>query len=509
MGDLIDTLGNRAAGELIRADDWNALVAATDDLKHEVESSVTELKGLIQDLSDSVDARLTDLDQRHERLRTDVEPLLRNLRVTMETTKTHFAVGELAEITAIVTDLKGAPLDLSDAAARPWVDFVTVWGRLKPVGGSDALAGVGERTLSVRVDPQGRARVRLQAEAADGLDDSTEDDFAAALQTVLPATSKSVAQSIVSATTPAEAKSAGAFALMTTQYERRSAPSFQKYVDSYYVKNASRISGKVGIGFSELWHDYRSVVLAFVKPDSDPLTPDASLGGSTVQVRWRDWIGPWILHDYLDPGRIRDQVGSLRDRFVPKITDDFSQSLGLFKIEIDEFVRPIGLVGKLADYKIVSEAIDGVTVPGQPPPFFTSLTQAVQQAVTMQQSIETSQVSTVGAPEHKVAFEALTGTSARSDAKISTLESKVSEVEAGFSTVGQDVAKVRRDVGTLGGRVDVAISQSIGQLDSKIETVKSQINQVEKLYPEPVKEKLLEFNRRLVEVDSIKAHLGI
>jgi len=150
-----------------------------------------------------------------------------------------------------------------------------------------------------------------------------------------------------------------------------------------------------------------------------------------------------------------------------------------------------------------------VTLPGQTPPFFTSLTQAVQQAVTMQQSIETFQATTVGAPEQKVAFEAVTGTSARSDAKISTLESKVSKVEADFSTVGQDVTKVKRDVGSLGGRVDVAISQSIGQLDSKIETVKSQINQVEKLYPEPVKEKLLEFNRRLVEVDSIKAHLGL
>lgn len=508
MADLVSSLGNRAAGELIRAADWNALVAATDAVTHELESSVVELKALIEDLSTTVGARIDDLEQRHEQLRADVEPLLRNVRVTMETTKSHFAVGELAEITARVTDVRGRPLDLSDAAARPWIDFVTAWGRLKPAAGSEALAGVGERSLSVRVGADGSARVRLQAEASDGLDDSTENEFAASLTTVLTSTAKSVADTIVSATTPAEAKSAGAFAVLTDEYERSSVPSFHKYVDSYYVKNAPRISNKIGIGFGELWHDYRSVVLAVAKPDSDPRTPDAALGMSSVQVRWRDWIGPWILHDYLDPGRLGPLVGPVRDRLAPKVTKSYAQSLVLLKTEIEDFVRPAGLVGKLRDYKLVGDALDQMSV-ADPPVFFTPLTQTIQQAVVMQQTIETVQAATAAAPTTKVALEAVTSASERSDAKLDSVESKVAKVEGDFGTVGADIARVKRDVSSLGGRVDVAITQSIGTLDSKIENVKSQISQVERLYPEPVKEKILEFNRKLVDVDSIKAHLGL
>ena len=81
------------------------------------------------------------------------------------------AIGELCELTAKVTDLRGNPL----SAPYPWVDFVAAWGRLRSKGGFVTRPGAGDNSLSVQVNAQGIAQVLLRAEHSEGFAEAEEE----------------------------------------------------------------------------------------------------------------------------------------------------------------------------------------------------------------------------------------------------------------------------------------------------------------------------------------------
>lgn len=311
MGELVDRLGNKVAGQLIRSEDWNALVA-------EVEKINTSLRGRIDELASNVDARITGIEERIGPLESEVIALREQItpflgqfyRVTLETTKRNYAIGELAEVTARVTDLQGNPI-----ASRPWVDFVTVWGQLKPARDFDDRSGAGGHTISVRTDPEGVAKVMLRSEYVEGITHAEEDDVSVALASTLPQSTVTIADSILNSRTPLEAKNTGAFRMLSVEYDRPDAMSVRKYVDTHFVRNPILNRPPFQPVFGQRWRDYRSTVLASVKDDSDPRTPDQSRGLTSIQVTFRDWIGPWIILDYVT--EIGPLVQDFRNRLIP------------------------------------------------------------------------------------------------------------------------------------------------------------------------------------------------
>lgn len=499
MGNLLDTLGGKAEGQLIRSSDWNALVAAVDQLQAafsefqtKVEQDFGEVKGQVDDLSQQVG----DLKGSFDALAGRVESLVgQYYRVTLSTTRARYATGEMAEITAQVTDLEGGQLELT-AQTRPWIDFVATWGRLKPVAGFDSLGGVDDRTLSVRTNQNGVARVNVRVEDVDGITEEAEDEVGATLATTLPS-NKNLAETILEATTPMEAKSKGAFQMLTEAYDRTDAVSMRSYVDAYYVRNADRITGRLMPVFTQRWRDYRTTVVAYVKNDSLPTTPDPARGVSSIQVTFRDWIGPWIVGDYfVETGSL---VQDVRDRLTPKVTDDMAESFLNLKDEVSDFVLDKGLVGKQRNYRVVSEALDRLVLP-RPPAFLNKLTKAVQDAASIQQVLGGVQGTSAGGPSRDVAFEVFTDAATRADTdvagvkgQVAALQEQVGQVEENFASITNDVSNLKGSVGTLGGRLDATLTEG-GQLQvlrQNLDTVSQQVRVLRDLDPSSVREKML------------------
>ncbi|MBV9773316.1 MAG: hypothetical protein JO040_05170, partial [Gemmatimonadetes bacterium] len=189
---LPNDLGNKAPGQLIRSQDWNALVTGVDlveaTLNHrvdQVEESVAarfkemeeavaarfeavgtrlsavedgvarvdqrlteEVEGLraaIRQTADILGERIDGVETGLRELYDRVEPLLRNYRVTLQTERLDYALGELVELTAHVDRLDGGlagprvdggQVVATDAprparGERPWVDFVSTWGQFR------------------------------------------------------------------------------------------------------------------------------------------------------------------------------------------------------------------------------------------------------------------------------------------------------------------------------------------------------------------------------------------
>src|SRR5919202_1064326 len=84
MGELVDRLGNKTAGQLIKSADWNELVAAIEHLSATLEERFATVDGRLQELDTKVDALVGDFTA----LRGVVEPLLDEYyRLTLETTR--------------------------------------------------------------------------------------------------------------------------------------------------------------------------------------------------------------------------------------------------------------------------------------------------------------------------------------------------------------------------------------------------------------------------------------
>ena len=517
MAPLVDEVGHKAAGQLIRSADWNALVAAVDQLDATLGQRIDDLQSSTEDRFGEVTTRLDGLTAALEGVRTElgnlrdeIEPLIgQYYRVTLETTKVNYAFGELAEIVARVTDVRGRPLDLNDTN-RPWIDFVTGWGQLRPVGGFEVLGGVGDRAISVRTNRDGIARVLLRTEHAEDLTEEIEDDVAGSLQTKLTATTNvSLADTVLTAATPLEAKPA--FRALSIEYDRTDAVGVRTFVDKYYQRYAPRISDAVFIPpISHRWRDYRTTVLALVKSDSDPRTPDQSRAVSSIQVTFRDWIGPWITLDYLaETGPL---VQDFRDRLIPKVTNDLRESVTNFKDEVNDLVRDKGLVAKQRGYQVARAALDQVTVP-RPPDFLPSLTKSVLDAVNVQQTLDLAQSAAIGAPQERVAFDVFTDAAVRADAgtegvrsDLAALSQRVDQATQQVGQVASQVNGLQTSVGALGGRLDATVGENgaLRGFQARLDTVTEQVQVLRDLDPSRIQTQLIQIdglNNRLSRLE--------
>lgn len=291
----LTSLAPKDSGHLIRHSDWNTLIgiltqygdSLTDhgqglnDLKVRVdtlEGDLADVKQVVAELDDRVD----DLEQQ-------IKPLLNNYLVTLSCSKLTYAIGELCELTAKVTDLSGNPLP----APFPWVDFVAAWGRLRAKSTFTTRAGAGDNSLSVQVNAQGVAQVLLRSEHSEGFAEAEEEQVNAVVNMQVPEYQMSVAQAIMAAATPTDDQAKKAYKVMHTEYERKDSIEMRAYADTYHLRNPEWMVDTAGPSYWTSWHDYRATVIAMAKPDADPRTPDGVKGSASIQVLFRDWLWSW------------------------------------------------------------------------------------------------------------------------------------------------------------------------------------------------------------------------
>ncbi|MCP4656405.1 MAG: hypothetical protein GY856_13410, partial [bacterium] len=117
MGALVDDFGGKGSGQLIRSDDWNGLIAGIEqnlsELSDRVDTGLEQVNDQLGGLSDAVEELQGDLTG----FRDSIEELTRSYyRLSLVATRRRFAIGELGEIVAQVTGLRGEALELSDPA---------------------------------------------------------------------------------------------------------------------------------------------------------------------------------------------------------------------------------------------------------------------------------------------------------------------------------------------------------------------------------------------------------
>jgi hypothetical protein len=400
---LVDEIGGKTAGLLVRSADWNALVAAVDALQVTLTESVSDLTAQIQALDAQVATVAADVDA----LRDQVDPLLqRTFFVTLQTTKANFAIGELANITVAVTDAAGNP-----ATSRPWVDLVASWGQLRPVNPTTGLPGVGGRTLSVQTDAQGKATVQVRADHVDDVDDDDEVVVDLALNNIVAETNKTAIATIMEAATPNDANVKLAYKAISEQYTVSA--GMRNYVDTYYQKNPLIVGG----GFKPIdfghWVDYRATVVAIAKSDSDAATPDQGHGVASTQLTFRDWIGGWYLLDFVAVPNLALMINEYQVQLKPKFTGVPAQSIPLVRDEVDELilVEP-GLLGKQRAYRAMHAALTTIDVSEAE---VAAVAQPISSALVIQQTLDNVAAVPIAANASQVAFSTFTDVAAQKE----------------------------------------------------------------------------------------------
>lgn len=463
-------LGPKAAGQLIKADDWNTLLGDVNRIEQALRTELVNLTRTVTDLvttTNGLTTRLGTAEAAVRDLRGDVDALLANTyRITLETPQISYALGETAEITARVRDMEGrvpAPVN----GERPWVDFVSTWGQLRASPGFVSRAGVGERSISVQTDADGMARVRLSSEIVEDMTEATEVEFGNFLNTKVQNNLK-FSDVVLNANTPSDEPVRQAYQFVQSSYDNPQGGSVRNFVDSYYYRNGSKLSGKIAPGLinqrREIWRDHHITVLAFGKTDSDPRSPDAARGTNAIQLKFRDWIGPWILIDYLPKFEL--EVPNLVNVLRPQITRDFTESANKLTNVVQTRVEGLGLLGKTKQYEALRTAFDTLESP-QAVTFMPQLRESMKAAVTLQQSFQQTQVSTPGGGAEEIALQAFSSTAVRANSEVSGVGSQVQQVQQQVSAVqanfAQQVQNLQQSVTALGGRMDATLAEG-GQL---------------------------------------------
>ena len=359
----IAALAPKAAGHLIRPQDWNTLISALGEFGLTLtahDADVSDLKtrlGALETGLATAQAQLTAIDGRLEDLETQVQPLLGQYLVTLSCTRQNYAIGELCELTARVTNLTGQPLP----APFPWVDFVAAWGRLRAKAGFVSREGASDNSLSVQVNAAGVAQVLVRADHAEGFNEDEELQVSSVLDMLVPAQTFTVAQAIMAAPTPTDTRAKAAYQVINAQYQRGDSIALRSFADTYHVRTPDWSIQPLKPSFTTRWRDHRATVLAFAKPDADPTTADGARGGASIQLNFRDWLGPWAF-DFVAP--TPDVAGPLFE-ILPglfELADPLDGFKGFFEAQ---YVKT-GLLGKKQLIGALEDAMGRVN-PGPDP----------------------------------------------------------------------------------------------------------------------------------------------
>jgi hypothetical protein len=424
MGALVDGFGGKISGELIRASDWNGMLAAVEALVAGVEAAIEARLSPLEDTVDGLGTRVTALETALVDL-TNVAATLRARyrRMHMTAGASRFVIGQRGEITATVTSFDGNPLDLSNAATRPWVDFVTVWGTLVPAPGFVSRGGAGGRTAAVQVNASGQARVLLQADHAAGFTEAEHAQVESVLATrVMVGTQEmSVSESFLVGATPGSSNVQPAFRAMSSAYTAGTTNTMQRYLDTYYVHSPARVAPQLGLATTS-WTDYLATVFAFVKPDSDPVSPDGAMASGSIQVTFRDWVRNWIVDDFF--ADIGGLVGVYRGVLPGLIHTDLRVSVDGVMDEIDRRVRGGGILGGQRELHAATDAVRTVRV-SNPPSFFDDAMEALSGGIAVQRAVSYGEAVTPRAGTSGSSARAVAGSSAKATGEAARVGSQL------------------------------------------------------------------------------------
>ncbi len=356
---LLNTLDEKVAGHLIRHNDWNALVGVVKNLAVEVKKIVdADLINKVDTLQSQVGTLLTstlpDLDSRLQTVEDSIAPLLQTYRVTLQSSRQHYALGEVCEITVQVTDLQAQFVN-----PRPWVDCVCSWGKLRAASGfASSQLGDGGNSLSVQVNAEGIARVLLSAGPKNATAQQ-ELQMMAIMSNNVEGESYTVAQAVMQAPTPGDVRAVKAYKQMHREYERADATLWRHYADSYSV-GGNR--GGIVWGGGE-WEYHYATVMAFARPDGNPVTPDGAHGVASIQIRFRDWVPAWGNDYVLDRDDLEVELAEDWGRYVDV---EVENPLDELWHRVEEQVRDRGIWGRQKYFEAGQGALLRNVNPGDP-----------------------------------------------------------------------------------------------------------------------------------------------
>lgn len=448
MATLSEQFGGQQAGDLIRHQLWNDLVEALDGrigaLETALSDGLTDVRATLEVLRGEVDGLGGELAT----LRASVEPLIGAFRrVELRSPGARHVLGQSATIEIRVTDLAGEPIQ-PEADERPWVDLVTSFGRLVAGPGhppSDVRGGPGGRTLSLRVGQTGQATALLRAESAEDFDEDAARQVEETLAIpVADGANLTVAQAFLRAEVPQDPRAVSAFRVVSAQYERRTdgaRPALVPFVDHQFALSSFQLDRPTFQPVAPLrWRDRFATVIAVVRDDADPTTPDAGRGVSSIQITFRDWIGSWLGVDYLTDVDLMAQV--FRNDFAGRFGASLEGTAADFRQRIDQEVIGAGLVGRMKRYQAFERALEGLPVSGQPA-FAATVRDSVRDAVAFQMALETVQFAGPRPDGELVAVDTLVGSATRAEGRIEGLAASVDRI----GRVEAMVAEVDRRAG--------------------------------------------------------------
>jgi hypothetical protein len=492
MGKLATQFGGKVSGELIRAEVWNGLVAGIEgeleglesrsnvkigELENRVHVRIGTLEAQLNGRIAALEPRVTALEARFVDISESLAPLqelassllARQRRIDLSATRVTFAVGERAEIVARISDLLGKPLNLADEPNLPSIDFVTVWGTLKAAPGFTSVAGTGGRSITVKVNAAGEARVLLRAEGGEDLAEEHEQEVAAVLETKVG--TRSVARTILDATTPGSTDLAPAFAAVTSAYQQATTPVMRNYLDARYLAKPARSYTPLTSGLVLNWHDDHATVLAFLKPDDSPGTADGAMAVGSIRVAFRNWTDVWT-HLHFLPVK-PEIIATYTNLFLPKVRDSKGIAIavdGMWDVIADQ-TRNRGILGSQREFAGAQAALAGLNAPN-PPAYMPGLVQAVGSGLAIQRSLLYGQAVAPMVAEDVVPARGISQGSVRGEAAVLTAESAaaiavaaakeetrkaVTQAEARIMTsVTAETTKFSNELFKEGGRVSRA-----------------------------------------------------
>ncbi len=428
MGEFADRMGTKNPGDLILSSDWNQVVKEIDTINGNVSQVETR--------ADANRTAIEQLETRMEKAETELQSMLsaintlrgRFRQVTLNTERSRFAFGETGIITAQVSAIDGSAIDFSETA-RPWIDFVTVWGSLSAADGFASLGGEGGRTISVQVNEQGIARVQIRAESASNATEEEESSANGVMQTVND-NGLTFAQIILSANTPQDTSLQNSYSTINHIYDNNPGRHFTRYVDRYYRKKALQPRPEVSIA-DWYFNDHRTTVMALVKGDNNPVTAEPSLGTAAIQITFRDWIYPWIILGYMPAytGLVDEYTEIMQAAF----TETYSQTSSNMKARVYDTVKDKGWIGMQRDLNAFEEALSRVSA-GDSHASMQNVAKHVKESIRVQKEINMSHGSSLET------FSILTDIDARNTGRMEDIRNETTGV------VEQEMQKAKAEI---------------------------------------------------------------
>ena len=175
--------------------------------------------------------------------------------------------------------------------------------------------------------------------------------------------------------------------------------------------------------------------------------------------------------------------------------------------EIEDLVKDDrGLLGRVRDYQVVYEALEGIA-PDKDQAIVDRVRTTVQRAVALQQTVEPAMAMTKVAGE-KAALTALADSTHEANVDVTAAVAGVEELGGQVADVQTRVVQAEQTITSLDTRVQ-GTSRQLESIDAGVEVVTQKVNAVEDLYGDDVRKEFLALKGTVLDVKTIKDHLRL